>query len=41
MSEYLKFGGTKSDLANDLKKGIVTAKVKVLDDDVGVIPKLG
>ena len=25
VSEYLKLGGTKSDLANDLKKGIVTA----------------
>ena len=29
VSEYLKLGGTKSDLANDLKKGIVTVKVKV------------
>ena len=31
--EYLKLGGTRSDLAHDLKKGIVTAKATVLDDD--------
>ena len=39
MSEYLKLGGTKSDLANDLKKGIVTAK-EVFGDDDDVIPEL-
>ena len=33
VSEYLKLGGTRSDLAHDLKKGIVTVKVTVLDDD--------
>ena len=40
MSEYLKLGGTKSDLANDLKKGIVTVKVKVFDNDGDVMPEL-
>ena len=40
MGAYLKLGGTKSDLAHDLKKGIVTVKVKVFDDDAGVIPEL-
>jgi len=40
VSEYLKLGGTKSDLANDLKKGIVTVKVKVFDDDGDVMPEL-
>ena len=40
-SEYLKLGGTKSDLAHDpLKKGIVAVKVKVFDD-VDVTPELG
>ena len=38
VSEYLKLGGTKSDLAQDLKKGIATAKVKVFDDDDDAIP---
>ena len=41
VSEYLKLGGTKSDLAHDLKKGIVTAKIKVFDDDDGAISELG
>ena len=40
VSEYLKLGGTKSDLADDLKKGIVTVKIKVFDDDDGVMPEL-
>ena len=31
VSEYLKLGGTRSDLAHDLKKGIVTVKATVLD----------
>ena len=35
VSQYLKLGGTRSDLAHDLKKGIVTAKATVLDDDDG------
>ena len=33
VSEYLKLGGTRSDLAHDLNKDIVTVKVTVLDDD--------
>jgi hypothetical protein len=37
---FLKLGGTKSDLAHDLKKGIVTLKVKVFDDDDSVMPEL-
>ena len=40
MSEYLKLGGTKSDLTHDLKKGIVTVKVKVFDDDDDAMPEL-
>ena len=40
MSEYLKLGGTKSDLAHDLKKGIVTVKVTVFDADDDATPEL-
>ena len=39
VSEYLKLGGTRGDLAYDLKKGIVTVKVKVFDND-GDMPEL-
>ena len=40
VSEYLKLGGTRGDLAHDLKKGIVTVKLKVLNDDGDDMPEL-
>jgi len=40
VSECLKLGGTRGDLAHDLKKGIVTVKLKVLNGDGDDMPEL-